>query len=178
MIQRFALTPFGAAPGELRLELDGVIALHENALSIRYELRGRLNEVALPPQAAKPARRHGLWQETCFEFFLGLKDSPVYWEFNLSPSGHWNVYRFEDYRRGIQEEKAFTALPFRVRRHGDVLEVSLEVDLTLIVPPGRSLEAGVTAVVKLVNGEMTYRALAHPGPRPDFHRRDGFIVEL
>jgi len=33
--------------------------------------------------------------------------------FNLSPAGHWNIYRFEDYRQGMQEEMAFVT-PFSV----------------------------------------------------------------
>ena len=64
--------------------------------------------------ADMPARRDRLWEETCFEFFLAVKNSPRYWEFNLSPAGHWNVYRFADYRQGMQEEPAFASLPFSV----------------------------------------------------------------
>jgi len=36
----------------------------------------------------------------------------------------------------------------------------------------------VAAVVKLRDGRVTYWALSHPGPRPDFHRRDSFLIKL
>ena len=92
-------------------------------------LRGKLAELVIPGPAARPARRHGLWEETCFEFFLGVKDAPGYWEFNLSPAGHWNVYRFAGYRQGMAEEKAFTSLAFSVRRRADRLGFALELEI-------------------------------------------------
>jgi len=128
--------------------------------------------------AEAPGRRHGLWEGTCFELFLGLKDSPRYWEFNLSPAGHWNVYRFESYRQGMVEETAITALPLRVQRREDSLSMALELDLRAIVPAGRALEAAIAAVLKSREDEASYWALTHPGPEADFHRRDGFILEL
>ena len=139
---------------------------------------GPLSQVVIPAAAEPPARRHGLWQETCFEFFLGVQDSPGYWEFNLSPAGDWNVYRFSGYRQGMAEEQAFSRLPFSAQIGEDSLRLALEVDLAGMVPAGPALEVGLATVVKLRDGAITYWALSHPGPRPDFHRRDGFIVVL
>ncbi len=170
----FSLHPFSPS-GFFRIAGD--VARRSGALVLRYELTGPLDELAIPETAA-PARRGGLWEETCFEFFLAVKNSPEYREFNLSPSGEWNIYRFADYREGMEEEEAFASLPFHVERDPDVLRLSLEIDLSRIVPPGGVLEAGVSAVIKKKNGELTFWALAHPGPEPDFHRRESFILEL
>ena len=119
----------------------------------------------IPAPADLPARKHGLWEETCFEFFLGVKDSPRYWEFNLSPAGHWNVYRFAGYRQGMEEETAFTALPFRDRRGSDSL-----VALKMNVVRGSS---GRVSPWRWHRGSHQARrrradlwALTHPGPRP------------
>ena len=119
-----------------------------------------------------------MWEETCLELFLGTADSGKYWEFNLSPSGHWNVYRFTRYREGMREEPAFTSLPFAVRMGPDALELPMELDVGKIVPAGKDLEAGVAAVIETTDGGKSHWALTHPGPRPDFHRRDGFALIL
>src|SRR4030042_7193941 len=50
--------------------------------------------------------------------------SERYWEFNLSPAGHWNVYRFASYRKEMREEPAFASLPFRVRTEPEALRLS------------------------------------------------------
>ena len=176
--RNFSLQPFpagGASPG---LQVTGQIARRGDTLTLSYLLRGRLAEVLLPAPAAVPARRHRLWEETCFEFFLAVKEAPSYWEFNLSPAGFWNVYHFEAYRQGMAEETAFTSLPFNVRRRQDSLRLALEVDLARIVPADQTLEVAIAAVIKTGDGQVSYWALTHPGPRPDFHRRDSFLVEL
>ena len=41
---------------------------------------------------------------TCFEAFLGLPGHTAYWEINLAANGDWNVYSFDDYRSGQQEQ--------------------------------------------------------------------------
>ena len=112
----FSLQPFSPIGPPLNFKITGHIARRPRQLAIRYDLRGDLAELMIPAPADMPARRHGLWEETCFEFFLGVKDSPRYWEFNLSPAGHWNVYRFAGYRQGMAEETALTSLPLSVRR--------------------------------------------------------------
>jgi len=175
--QSFALVPFPAGPRPA-VKITGKIARRAETLTIHYELRGELAAVALPPPADVLARRQGLWAETCFEFFLGAKNSPQYWEFNLSPAGHWNVYQFADYRQGMAAETAFAALPFSVQRQPDFWLLTLRVDLAKIVPADQTLEVGISAVIKLPEGGATYWALSHPGPQADFHRRDSFRVEL
>ncbi len=78
----------------------------------------------------------------------------------------------------MREEPAFTSLPFAVRIGPDALELSMELDVGKIIPEGETIEAGVAAVVKTVKGGTNYWALIHPGPRPDFHRRNGFILDI
>ncbi len=173
--RKFALQPWAPRPD---LKITGKIARRAQTLTIHYELRGELAAVALPPPVDAPARRHGLWEGTCFEFFLGAQNSPQYWEFNLSPAGHWNVYQFAGYRQGRQEEADFASLPFSVQRQPDSWLLTLVVDLARIVPADQALEVGISAVLKLAEGEAAYWALRHPGPQPDFHRRDGFSLAL
>ncbi len=170
----FALRPF--LPGQDAIvKITGEVFRRGANLAISYELRGDLAAIVIPPPAP-PTRSHNLWQATCGEFFLGPPRVPNYWEFNLSPAGHWNVYRFQDYRLGMAEETAFDSLPMRVRKEDDSLLLALEVDLSSIIPAGQALEMGITAVIALAGGEFSYWALSHPGSRPDFHRRDSFVM--
>jgi hypothetical protein len=141
-------------------------------------LIGPLAALVIPVPVGNPVRKNALWEETCFEFFLGGKDSDRYWEFNLSPAGHWNVYCFASYRQGMQEEPAFTSLPLSVQSQPDVLRLSTEVDLEKLIPAEQVLNVAISAVIKTMHGGITYWALTHPGPQPDFHRRDSFIIEL
>jgi hypothetical protein len=147
-------------------------------LSIGYAIVGDLSELAIPTPAKSPKRKDGLWEETCLEFFLGMKDSARYWEFNLSPAGHWNVYSFTSYRKGMREEPAFASLPCLIRTESGAFRLSLEVEPGRILPAGKTFEVAVCAVVRTVTGKNSHWALAHPGPRPDFHRRDGFLLTL
>jgi hypothetical protein len=177
--QSFSLQPFPPASPLPDLKITGNIARCSNTLAIRYALLGPLAELVIPAPADMPAHKNTLWEETCFEFFLGIKNSDRYWEFNLSPAGHWNVYRFKAYRQEMQEEPAFTSLRFSVQNHSsDALRLALELNLDTIVPAEQPLEVGISAVIKPVNGKVTYWALTHPGPQADFHRRDSFIIEL
>jgi tetratricopeptide (TPR) repeat protein len=97
---------------------------------------------------------------------------------NLSPSGDWNVYRFTSYRQGMREEPAFMTLPFRIKSESYALRLSLELGLDEIILADQALEVAVSAVIKSIDGAMSYWALNHPAPQPDFHRRDSFIIRL
>lgn len=176
--QNFSLAPFPSARPLPSVTIDGTIARQAGTLTGRYRLLGPLRDFVIPPWAALADRKDGLWKETCFEVFLAVKGMPRYWEFNLSPTGDWNVYRFTSYREGMAEEAAFDVLPFSVERKRDALSLSLELDLGKIVPADASLEVAISAILKHKEGAATYWALTHRGPQPDFHRRDSFIIAL
>ena len=174
----FVLQPFVPPGRPADITIGGSMARRADILAIRYVLRGRLAELVIPGPAKMPARRHGLWEATCFEFFLGAKNAPGYWEVNLSPAGDWNVYRFEGYRQGMAEEGACASLDFSVRRRPDRLSVALELAIGKMVAADQPLAVAVAAVLEFRDRGLTYWALTHPGTRADFHRRDGFQLEL
>ncbi len=172
--QTFSLQPFSGT--ELPdFNISGNITRNVNQLTIRYILSGNLQDLAIAPRSNTPVRKHELWANTCFEFFLGIPHSTRYWEFNLCPSGNWNVYRFDGYRQGMQEETAFTTLPFSVQSQSDSLALTLNVDLEQI--SRQPLEVAITTVINL-NSQVTYWALTHTGIEADFHLRDSFIIKL
>jgi len=176
--RRFSLKPFLTADLPPDVKVTGNISRSFNTLTINYMLIGPLANLVIPAPAENPLRRNALWEETCFEFFIAAKNSDQYWEFNLSPSGHWNVYRFTSYRQGMQEEQSLASLPFIVQSQPDILRLSAEIDLVKFIPTDQLLNVAISAVIKSIDGRITYWALTHPGPQADFHRRDSFLIEL
>lgn len=171
---KFSLTPFDSdtAPA---IAIDGDIERDGDRLRIKYRLKGA-SQVVLPKKNDLPTRQYDLWEHTCFEFFLGLKDSSTYWEFNLSPAKDWNVFHFLNYRQDIAEEMIFNTLPFEVFLDDDSLLLNLEVELDKIISE-LELEVGITTVVE-DDRHLSYWALTHPAKEADFHHRDSFIIKL
>jgi hypothetical protein len=177
-LRNVSLVPFRGGEDLPDLAITGTIGRRADTLSIGYAVAGTLSALAVPPAAESPERKDRLWEETCLELFLGAKGSGGYWEFNLSPAGHWNVYRFTSYRENRQEEPAYPFLPFGVRYEPGILRLSLDLDLRKILPAGEAVEVGVCAVIRTAAGGTSHWALSHSGPRPDFHRRDGFALTI
>jgi hypothetical protein len=175
---RFLLKPFPGEGNPAGLAIVGSIGRRGDTLSVLCEVRGDLSQVRIPFAANAPRRRNRLWEATCLELFLGTEDSGEYREFNLSPAGHWNVYRFASYRMGMMEEPAIASLPFEIRRDPGALLFAAEIGVGGIVPAGTGLLATVAAVIGTTDGGRSHWAPVHPAPRPDFHRRDGFALIL
>ncbi|WP_019499409.1 DOMON-like domain-containing protein [Pseudanabaena sp. PCC 6802] len=176
--RNFNLVEFGAGDRTSNLKISGNVRRSPHALSMNYYLYDPAAIVLIPPQAERSLRKHNLWEETCFELFLRIKDSEPYWEFNLSPSGHWNVYHFDTYRQAMREELAFTTLPFSFHTRSDSLSLAIDLDLQPIIQPKQILKIAVSAVTKFKDGNIAYWALVHPGMSADFHDRDSFILEM
>lgn len=128
------------------------------------------------PEPARPGRADGLWQRTCCELFVKREGEEGYFEFNLSPSGHWAAYAFEDYRAGMRDLVLPVDPQIEVARQGGAFVLEADVDLAAI-PAGR-LVANLSSVIEEVDGTKSYWALAHPAEKPDFHHPDGFVLAL
>jgi len=176
--QGFTLIPFPAADTPA-ISLAGRLLFENHILTLHYALSGNTDCVLLPQLSQTPSRRDELWNETCFEFFLAVKDQPGYWEFNMSPSGDWNVYRMDAYRRiGFREETAISQLHFEFRKESTGYSLDASIDLTPLVSPESELQVAVAAIIQTPDGGETYWALTHPAPHADFHLRESFILEL
>lgn len=175
----FSLLPFpGKEPQDPHLAILARVCRSRDIISLRYELSGRLEGIVIPEQAEIPMRRDGLWQETCFELFVGFRYREAYWEFNFSPAGHWNVYRFSGYREGMQWERAIASPSCAVSRGRSLLVLELEIDASAIALGEEALDMGMTAVLRHNEGGLSYWALAHCAPQPDFHCRESFLAGL
>jgi hypothetical protein len=181
MRQDFSLVPWRSTQASAALpdlQVTGWIDRSGDLLEIQYQLVGDLAGLTIAAPVALPSRRFALWEATCLEFFVATLGQPHYWEFNLSPSGDWNVFRLEDYRQGLRNEELVPALPFQVSCQARELTLSLSLSLGGLVDRSEDLEMAMTAVLQDRSGAFSYWAVSHPGPEADFHRRDGFTVQL
>jgi hypothetical protein len=160
------------------IELSGRIDRQKELLSIAYQLQGDLDAISIDPLNNLPSRKFELWATTCFEFFVGIPGNSEYWEFNLAPTGDWNVFHLDNYRQGLQNELAFTSLPFAIARQINSLLLTLTFDLSKIVPIQQEIEVSVTTVIESNQHQISYWALTHTGTEADFHRRDSFILKV
>ncbi len=147
---------------------------HGGRLRVRFKLEGDISMLHVP-RRIEPARRDELWRHTCFEAFVAPASGTTYREFNLSPSSEWAVYDFEAYRVHAAERPE--AAPV-CQISTTLTALTLDADLPLDVLAGRPARLGLSAVVESMGGVLSYWALAHAGPRPDFHRAESFVPFL
>ncbi|MEO1593412.1 MAG: DOMON-like domain-containing protein [Cyanobacteria bacterium J06632_22] len=177
-IREFSLKPFKSCDATVGVDVTGRISRHNDRLMLTYEVLGHLGALVVPTRAAVPRRQDDLWQATCFECFLRPVSQSQYWEVNLSPSYCWNVYRFQAYRSGGQPETAVQALPFEVLSTSTALQTVWGFDLSVLGLAQQELAIAIATVLQVQDGPLTYWALSHPGPEPDFHHRDSFVMTL
>lgn len=192
----FSLKPFTQTPQTDGLVIQGDVFRDGSSLVFFYEIEGNLEQISLPELGEMAsgeiliskafARKDRLWEHTCFEFFLSggkhhTKETP-YWEFNMSPTGGWNVFSLEGYRQGLQEEQAITRLPFEVNRSNNKLHLTMTLDIGALVSPESAIQVGVSMVVLCASASAepveSFWAITHPGPEADFHHPDSFVLSL
>ena len=144
-------------------------------LLLAYRVSGEVSALEIPVQS-NPDRMDGLWNSTCFEVFIGNFEDDSYLEFNFSPSRQWAAYQFAGYRSNMVN-LGIDAPIITVAQAADALTLMA----TIILPDarqGRSLRAGISAVIATKTGDISYWAAAHPAGKPDFHHKDCFAVQL
>ncbi len=151
----------------------------EQALVLRYTLRGPEPLGILWPPAQTPGPADGLWQHSCFEAFVSAPTAQGYHEYNCSPSGQWARYRFSAERvRDLAAEQQTPAcqLPIAWDAQARVLQTQLLLADLPHSPSGWLL--GLSAVLEHTDGQLSYWALHHPQPQADFHHPAGRVLRL
>jgi hypothetical protein len=160
--------------------MEGTIArAGPGRLKAHWRLQADLSGLRIPESG--PVRfTVGLWEHTCFELFARAPGSPAYFEFNASPSRSWAAFAFSDYRVGRIPRSDLTppAIAVSAAAGGLTVEslITLPPELAGTAPP--ALELALAAVIEDATGALSYWALAHPGPRPDFHHPRSFAARL
>jgi hypothetical protein len=163
------------------IELRATARFAAGGLALSFSLSGNFTAFALPSPAAPNAtgeRRDRLWQSTCWECFVAAANAPDYFEINLSPTHHWNIYHFTAYRQGMTAPPIPTP-SLRSWREDDCYQLDALVSGLPLASDPANWRLGLAAVlVTAGGGYQDYFALVHPGIEPDFHHPDGFIFRL
>ena len=161
------------------IKITGRIAREQAILTINYSIKGRTDLVLFPEASAQPGRKHELWQTTCFEFFLAIPRRSPYWEFNLSPSGNWNVFRMDAYRQiELREEELVRPNQLEFRKKKECFDLEAVFNLDPILGSNMEIQAGIASVIQSCDGHLTYWSLTHPSHLADFHLRESFIIQI
>ncbi|SDB90824.1 hypothetical protein [Acinetobacter boissieri] len=122
-----------------------------------------------------------LWQHTCFELFIGIRDYDEYLEINLSPSQLWQCYGFEEYRYPeiMPPRKSNGAEIVELKRTHYGLSATLDVSQFLATHRVsiHQIFIGICAVLKTTKGEKFY-ALQHSTPHADFHNKRDWLHQI
>jgi hypothetical protein len=181
------LIPHPRSPGAaaaLRIEAN-VRRRSGSALTVEYRVTGALDRVVVPALVT-PGFADRLWEHTCFELFVAVDGEEAYHEFNFSPSGRWAVFGFSRYReRAETSDTLRLSAPPQLNRQtrDDALRLTVSLDLADLAAAYASarLAVGLSAVVELADGAdrvLSYWALRHANPTPDFHRRTAFDLRV
>ena len=158
------------------------------SLLFAFQIEGDLTALDLQHSRAREIRNQqdDLWKATCFEIFLSRPGDASYLEFNFSPTGDFAVYKFDDYRLGMQALRPVSSPRFKIERGSDFYRITGSIGeahddprlALLLAEP--ALEASITAVLKPLSGQgdTTFWALSHAGDKADFHLRSSFTFSL
>lgn len=171
-MNRHALQAHPSAPPAASWRLEAGAQGIPGGLRLRYLLQGNVGSLRL---GNSRGRAHELWRQTCFEAFLAPQGGPGYLELNFTPSGAWAAYGFDARRQGMRSLELPQAPEIATNRGDRSLEVTVQFLLPFAAPAWR---LGLSAVLEEDGGTMSYWALAHPGPRPDFHDPAGFLLDI
>lgn len=148
--------------------------LSDGALALRYAVDADAGSLQIPASASAE-RRDELWRHSCFELFVAT-GARSYREFNFSPSGDWAVYDFASYRDAMLKPPVDQP-PF-VRRDAADLAFTVTVPAALLQDVQAGAAAlGISAVIEDAASRLSYWSLRHAPGNPDFHHRDGFMIE-
>lgn len=148
------------------------------SLNIGFWIRDPNQLIIYPDLVSSNPRQDFLWQQTCFEIFIGVKGEDFYREINLSPSQAWQAYQFEEYRypEDMPPQVAHDIELNQLKKTHYGLNVS--IDLTEFMLKHKlkwdNLFLGLSAVLKTSDSERYY-AMQHSSPTADFHNKRDWL---
>ena len=173
---RLTLVPHPTTPSAAVDAITVEVARAAGGLTLTYVVTSAVADLAIPAHAP-PDRTDNLWKHTCCEAFILPGGGDAYVEFNLSPSTRWAAYSFTSYRQGMADLDLITppAIDFNTAQTAFGLRAAVASPPTLAAAPWR---LGLSCVIEETGGALSYWALAHPSPAPDFHNAAGFTCAL
>lgn len=156
------------------LTVEGTLILNSNKLSLHFKISGALKSYSFPKKE-KLKRANELWRATCFELFLANSKTKIYYEINISPTLHWNIYRLETYRAEPKELIVSSEAIIKIREDEQSYEINFELECKEL--DLAEFDQYNLAVILLNNqNEREFWTIRPMGKSPDFHDRDGFSL--
>ena len=170
--------PACAVPSAWRVSVAFAREAASDAIKLRYLLPR--SSLYLPERASSSAlseRTDRLWQHTCAELFVAVPGISNYREFNFAPDNRWAVYDFDDYRKPAGGIVQMPMPQISSELNDNAFCISVRLDAACL-PVSKALQFSATVVLEDDDGQLSYWAAVHPGEKPDFHHRDGFVLSL
>jgi hypothetical protein len=162
------------------INLSCSVELVEESLLFNFSLEAEDGAIVVPEKSKAAVKNDRLWKNTCFEFFISETERDAYFELNFSPSGDWNFLAFDDYRETSQKQSDMDIGKMAEwSKDSDGLTLTAKLPLSLFSKNStEALDIGIAAVLEHSNAELSYWALAHNGPKPNFHNRDSMCLSI
>lgn len=148
------------------------------SINVGFWLRDPNQYVQWPDLVSEHPRVDFLWEETCYEIFIGVKGEDFYREINLSPSQAWQAYQFEEYRypEDMPPQVAQDIELNQLKRTHYGLNVSLDLTEFMVKHKLKwdDLFVGLSAVLNTTQGYQYY-AMQHSSPKADFHNKRDWL---
>lgn len=160
---------------------SAVEVLDATQMQVAFWLTDPTQQVLYPPALEQVERQDFLWEHTCFELFLGIKQQDAYREIHLVPSGAWQAYAFEEYRYPEQIPPVQADDIQLVRLQRTKYGVNAVLDLKQWFKQQQigfaQVFMGMTAVLE-TRLKQHYFALQHSRVHADFHNKRDWLHEF
>ncbi|MBF7686734.1 DOMON domain-containing protein [Acinetobacter rathckeae] len=157
------------------------IEQQSSLLNVGFWVKDPNGLIEWPAVQKTPSKADFLWQDTCFELFIGIRDQDEYLEINLSPAQLWQCYGFEEYRypECIPPQKSQGAELIELKRTHYGMSATLDIAQFLATNKVsiQQVFVGISAVLKTTRGEQFY-ALQHSSPHADFHNKRDWLHQI
>lgn len=151
------------------------------SLNVGFWVRDPNQYIQWPEQVSAHPRQDFLWENTCFEIFIGVQGEDYYREINLSPSEAWQAYQFEEYRypEDMPPQAALDIELNKLKRMHYGLNVSLDLTEFMLTHKLKwtDLFIGLSSVLKTSQGDQFY-AMQHSSPHADFHNKRDWLHQF
>ncbi|MFP5519027.1 MAG: hypothetical protein ACLGGX_03940 [Bdellovibrionia bacterium] len=158
-----------------QFQLHSRVHRHSEAMEVTFELKGSTSQLSLRPHKGGQ-RCDDLWKDTCFEVFFhhSSSTSNQYWEINCAPNGDWNFYHLDDYRQNLKSEKLGQVQLTLFEIQPDQLRIAFKIE----GPISEELQLAATAVIKTLDGTVSYWSTCIADNKPDFHLKSIRTLKL
>jgi hypothetical protein len=167
----------GKSPFEVLFSAD----YSTESLNLSYKIKGNIGQVMLDNIFDSPQRIIGLWEKTCFEFFIKNKNSNEYIEFNFGSGNEWNMFIFEKIRGELKEYP--TSYTPKISISNTNKEINILIKLPTKIFPihffiKEEMNYSPTTIIKTSETDILHFASIHPQNKLDFHRYESFDQSL